>query len=636
MSANPPQGATASQPPSQQPRPYLFRPEQMRALPEAFSNEEKQKWENGLIMLYKIMEKNPPDTEEHLNAKKKVQDFSTTLRGKIQLAKQQAAQNQSQPSNMATSQTQYDGGASNQSTAQQAQGKPTAAPLKPSEGIMNHINKEFTWYLPQQLAAGTPEAIKWLQDYKQRYGNALMSMEKTSAQLTNLDRMVKQRNEQGKPLTENEQKEYTSKKEQWQKQYADAKKYTEGFRKSQDQLKETGAQIVQHGQVQAPNGSGGAPRPTMNLTQQAPNTAQQNTETVNAAIQAAKNQQMHSAQPNGSINGQAVQQNEQISQSVPGPVLNATAQPGHSQAVGAHGPNIKMEGGIQQPQVNTAMASAMQQQQQQHQQNAARQQNSPHSAMPQSATSTGPPRPLSHPAALAQAARTYSSTQTSGTPNVMGGASHAHPSVPRESQNINTNKMPIPKQLPPGAIAPPQPVSMQPSRPTISGGPTNAGSGLMGQPVLQKTPGFNLEGEGERVMNKRKLDELVRQVTGGGEGLDSGEGLTPEVEEVRITDSFTSAPPVLEFASLFSSLLLSFYQPANITCSASCQSQMNLSTKSFKLHVNAPRPVVPRHWRSVIFSSSWSATTTSASQVTPAMRSGQSGSFSPLKAGLRR
>jgi transcription initiation factor TFIID subunit 12 len=56
----------------------------------------------------------------------------------------------------------------------------------------------------------------------------------------------------------------------------------------------------------------------------------------------------------------------------------------------------------------------------------------------------------------------------------------------------------------------------------------------MGQPVLQKTPGFNLEGEGERVMNKRKLDELVRQVTGGGEGLDSGEGLTPEVEDVRL------------------------------------------------------------------------------------------------------
>ena len=39
-------------------------------------------------------------------------------------------------------------------------------------------------------------------------------------------------------------------------------------------------------------------------------------------------------------------------------------------------------------------------------------------------------------------------------------------------------------------------------------------------------------GEGERVLSKKKLDELVRQVTGGNEGL-GGEGLSAEVEEVR-------------------------------------------------------------------------------------------------------
>lgn len=40
------------------------------------------------------------------------------------------------------------------------------------------------------------------------------------------------------------------------------------------------------------------------------------------------------------------------------------------------------------------------------------------------------------------------------------------------------------------------------------------------------------------MLNKRKLDELVRQVTGGGEGLDNSEGLTPEVEDVSLTRSF--------------------------------------------------------------------------------------------------
>jgi hypothetical protein len=82
---------TASQPASQRPQPYLFRPEQMRSLPEAINIEEKRKWETGFTMLYKVMEKSPPDSEEHLNAKNKVQDFSTKLRGKIQLAKQHAA-----------------------------------------------------------------------------------------------------------------------------------------------------------------------------------------------------------------------------------------------------------------------------------------------------------------------------------------------------------------------------------------------------------------------------------------------------------------------------------------------------------------------------------------------------------------
>jgi transcription initiation factor TFIID subunit 12 len=57
----------------------------------------------------------------------------------------------------------------------------------------------------------------------------------------------------------------------------------------------------------------------------------------------------------------------------------------------------------------------------------------------------------------------------------------------------------------------------------INSGP----SGVMGQPAIQKQPPFLLQGTGERVLDKKKLDELVRQVTGG-----SGEGLGAEVEEV--------------------------------------------------------------------------------------------------------
>lgn len=513
MSSNqaPGQGSGGQQPGPQQARAPFFRPEQMRNLPDFFSAEEKKKWEQGLIQLYKQMENSAPDSQEYMNAKKKVHEFSNNLAGKIKQAKQQAQARASATNQNSAPSGQDNGAALNQNTA--PAGRPGGG-AKPSEQMMHHINN-FPYALPPQIAPGTSEAAKWLNDAKTKYGRSLMAMETAQMQLRNLETMLKERIEQGNPLNENEQREFNLKKEQFQKGHAEAKRYSEGFRKSQEQQNELAAQ-------KAGSASTGAGR-TGSISQQASNSAQQNTETVHAAIQAARNQQ----RPSVPVNNQPTQQSEQTAQVPPSQTVNAPSNSSNAQA-GNQAPTVKVETGISQPQVNTTLANAPHMQQ-----NISRQQNSPHSAVPQSATSIGPPRALSHPAALAQAARTYSSTQASGTPNVMGAASHAHPSVPRETPHINTNKMPIPKQLPDRAIAPPQPVPMQPSRPTFSGGPTNAGSGLMGQPVLQKTPGFNLEGEGERVMNKRKLDELVRQVTGGGEGLDSGEGLTPEVEDVR-------------------------------------------------------------------------------------------------------
>lgn len=62
----------------------------------------------------------------------------------------------------------------------------------------------------------------------------------------------------------------------------------------------------------------------------------------------------------------------------------------------------------------------------------------------------------------------------------------------------------------------------------------------MNQPGIQRPAQFTLEGEGDRVLSKRKLDELVRQVTGSTEGTESGGGLAPEVEEavLSLADDF--------------------------------------------------------------------------------------------------
>ena len=54
----------------------MFRPEQMRALPEQFTAEEKAKWEQGLRQLWGQIDKNPADSQPHQEAKRKLFEFS--------------------------------------------------------------------------------------------------------------------------------------------------------------------------------------------------------------------------------------------------------------------------------------------------------------------------------------------------------------------------------------------------------------------------------------------------------------------------------------------------------------------------------------------------------------------------------
>ncbi|GJC91592.1 transcription initiation factor TFIID subunit 12 [Colletotrichum higginsianum] len=113
------------------------------------------------------------------------------------------------------------------------------------------------------------------------------------------------------------------------------------------------------------------------------------------------------------------------------------------------------------------------------------------------------------------------------------------------------SKLPIPKQLPEKATAVPQPVAMAggagAGRPTYTGGGGIAG-GVMGQPAMAKIPAYVHEAEGDHVLSKKKLDELVRQVCGGNAEGQEINMLTPEVEEsvLAMADSFVDS--VLETA----------------------------------------------------------------------------------------
>ncbi|KFY09017.1 hypothetical protein V492_05698 [Pseudogymnoascus sp. VKM F-4246] len=531
----PPQQATQQQ--QAQPRPMLFKPEHMRALPDKFSIEEKKKWENGLAMLYRQIEANPPDTQAHRDAAKKIRDFSVTLHNKMQATanRPQANPNQQRPPSQTPSQqqSQTDGAAPPSQPQAPAQATPTRPPV--SENMRNHVNS-FPYIAPSTLSP--TEGAHWIQEIKGKYLKALLTMENTAGGLKRLEAQVAVRTQGGKPLTPEEQKELQIKKEAFQKSHSDAKRFVDGFRRQQSEAAaaqaNAGGSQAQQQASHPPQGIAVPPRPTMNTQQPAAQSqAMQQTEAVQAAMQAARNQQVNGGRPNAPNQNQ---QNEQQNQSQTPTTANANSMPPAQNAQG--GVNIKSESAApgNLPHVNTALATAPHIQQMQNRQPV---QNSPQSAAPPSATSVGPPKPLTHSDAVAHAARTYSSSQATGPGSVMG--SHSHPpSLPRDTPNIKTNLMPIPKVLPPRATESPHPMQMPPTRPTYSGGPSGSGSGMIQQPVMQKAPGFNVEGDAERVLNKRKLDELIRQVTGGGEGLDNSEGLTPEVEDcvLSVADEF--------------------------------------------------------------------------------------------------
>jgi transcription initiation factor TFIID subunit 12 len=216
------------------------------------------------------------------------------------------------------------------------------------------------------------------------------------------------------------------------------------------------------------------------------------------------------------------------------------------------------------PQQQSQQYGVPQQQNQQQQQPPPQyQQQTPQSAMPQNnmpnqqQQQQQPQRPqaLTQRDAMAQAAQSYSQQQQqpnvnqpqqpmqqqhgnmpNGMPfNQPQSAQHNTPTTgfppPNQQMNSAQTKFPIPKDL---RLDPrtQTPVAGPASRPTMMGQ-----GGMMHVPGVQKPAHFTLEGEGDHVLSKRKLDELVRQITGS---VSPQDGLSPDVEEavLSLTDNF--------------------------------------------------------------------------------------------------
>ena len=502
----------------------LIRADQVHRLPH-LNDDQKTKYEQGVKQLWEAIESRPQNSPEYQQAYEKLVQVSQNIKNSLSRwranqTQQQGAANQDSSGAQHNASRPQNQGQQGQPEASQALGTAPPQSVQQMPPQVGQHGQTFPFIVPPNVVAGGPtQAADWSRQATSKYGKALQTVNDASSQLKELANTTAQRQREGRSFSPEEFQKLQTRKAQLTKVYSDNKEFLTQFKHQQDSLR------AQQNQQQSAGPAVGASQGESAHANQGSHhspvaTGQQSIHqhmppghgaphTVNSAIDAARSQANVPLHPSMSPSNAGPQHPGQIPTSQSG-----SAAPGQPQLP-------------QQP-LNINTSSSAQQQT-----------NSPQTAQPNSAIQ-GPPRPLSHQMAMAQAARSYSNSNfQQSTPQ--SASLHTHPQIGNVDQTNNNVKMRIPKKL---DISEPQPVAMGPARPTMSGGPSNGAMGMMGQPAIPKHPGFVLEGEGERVLSKKKLDELVRQVTGGGEGL-GGEGLSAEVEEVSY-----HAPPSFGFQNI--------------------------------------------------------------------------------------
>ncbi|OAA45322.1 transcription initiation factor TFIID subunit 12 [Beauveria brongniartii RCEF 3172] len=591
----PQQGQAGQAGQSQSRPPPMYQPAQIRSLP-FLSEEEKVKYEHGVTGLWTRMNSSPPNSQDHLAARNKIIEFSRMLINKIQSRRAQAQQQQGQQVGAQRPQgqtTQQQTAAAQQKSAQQpaaAATKPagnanggaaapvqSSAPEKPSvtaaitqpkvpERLMNLVNK-MTFKAPHHLSEkSAADAAKWVEDLKVRYGRALMTMESAKNKVASMDKVFQERNQAGNPLKDEELRQYREHREKQLELHSNGQKWIETVRKQQETVQGL-SQGASAGATH--NKANGAATPAEQQNQNV-------TASVNAAVEAAKNQQQNAGQQQTPATNTPTPQQQQarmaqnaaarggaaVKQEPPAPVNTAlanaqaqtpaqgaarvaTPQSANTQAVPggqtrALSHSAAMSLANQRAAAQPANATLANQQQQQQQQQHMVQQQQPqqqqqvaqqHQQQQAAVTPTGGTPGTANNTAIQQQQQ-----QQQGHP-------HAHPPQ-QQAPAAQQVKMPIQKQLPERATAIPQGVTLgggvAAGRPTLSQGGGTLG-GVMNQPAVAKVPAYSHDAEGDHVLSKKKLDELVRQVCGApSEGASDGNLLTPEVEEsvLNMADSF--------------------------------------------------------------------------------------------------
>lgn len=553
--------ATSTQqslPLQQQSQAALIRAEQVRSLPH-LTDQQKAQYETGIRNLWKTIQSHEQDSQEHQAARHKLLEVTTNIKRSWHKWQQAVAAQGQRLGMPAQPKPQAQGPQPQQAPAGNPQ-QPQQVQLPPA--IINSL-QNFPFTPPPSLPANSPEAYRWVAEAKARYGQNLHKMDGAKQRLTALQSAVHQREASGKPLTPEEQTEFNEQRVVLLRSHTEARRYIDQFRQQQ-------LEFAAQRQSQAAGGAGspGLSREGSNHEHQSQQPLPAGTEQPTQASQPAPTPEVksedtvmtgeaslghHGNDGPTSMSPSSAEQNVQAPpRSQPSNVSPSQPQNGQIAPPNLHSIGIQPGNSINTT-VNTPGAS-----QRYPPPPGFQQHTSPHTAQPPSATQPARQPTLTQDGALDEISRTYSNGNQTSTPPAAAVFNHGHQTPTARDTIVSSHKMPIPRTL---DLPSPQPVNIGPARPTYSGGASNGANGILGQPAYQKVPAYVPEGESDRVLSKKKLDELVRQVTGGGEGL-GGQLLSPDCEEVSdsvLSESTSRAKTYnLVINSIFSERLLYF------------------------------------------------------------------------------
>ncbi|KAL8821705.1 MAG: hypothetical protein Q9223_000279 [Gallowayella weberi] len=487
----------------------LVRPDQIPKLANIPENK-KPTYIQGVTTLWEQIKSKPPESQEYQNAYRKLHEVSESLK-KAMGQVRPTGQNGARPSSQG--QPQPDARPPGQ---QPGQAPPGQMPQSFSQKVMENVRSQNFLVPTDVLSQGTQRAQTWLHESKQRYAIYLQKYETSQLKLQELNAL--QQSKEGKPITPQEAQQLSNFKNQYEANNQQASQWLKKFLLQQANLRK------QAGNTSTSGGDPAAKGPTLAApsTEQATSTVDLQTSHVNTAVNTVSD---HQGQPHTVSSALDAARNHANSAGLPSSSAG-TGGPANPGSVGQSVTTQVTEGATaaEHPQSHPNVNSTS---------SAPSQYHSSQAPIPATTIPPGPPS-LSHQAAISQSAEKYS--QHTYQNSASQTSTHAHPPMSsRDPQNSN-QKMPIPKEL---KVPQPQPVAMGPARPTLTGGPSNGAMGPLGQPAIQKQPSYVLEGEGERVLGRKKLEELVRQVTGGVDG-EEGESLTAAAEEtlLDVADDF--------------------------------------------------------------------------------------------------